>query len=565
MTIASLIVDVGTNTSKLTTGADEAVGALEKLESVSTTTSGSVDRLADSHGKLQAAANVLSTVGLPEAAIAVDTLATAEVGATVAAEGLATATSFLVTYFTVFVAAAVLVGEAIVKIAQRYEEAQLAAETLAAKQDVINKAIAEGAPAWISYGDAVKYVNTAFEHQQKAIPAVAAQQYMAHLQEVTNQQTQAAIEAWALQQGLAAIGHVLGEAGIGEQLKKQFEDGEKAIRKTREEHERWLQSVRDATIHMNLSTFTLHRFGAVELPMVESSLKGVDTELDHLDSVSLPDFHTKLQKIGESGIAPVTRHLDLLHATLAKLGQAFSPTSLFSNLVHSGMTAIFGVNGIITNLAQKGLELLGNLVMKGLSKIVGYFKNLFGGPDADELAGRELVARFEANFDSIDDMINQVADAVRAAGGTSEEAQALIKAMWDAEKQGAGATQAAIQKIIDLLHKIPTDVHVPVTVDYSFTGTPPPIPNDFPMPPDMPIEEMASGGSGLVTSPTMFYSAGNEEFAFSGEGKRFASGAREDGRMSQLLQAVAAELRALRQDQMQLLPLYLKAAVAQAH
>lgn len=32
---------------------------------------------------------------------------------------------------------------------------------------------------------------------------------------------------------------------------------------------------------------------------------------------------------------------------------------------------------------------------------------------------------------------------------------------------------------------------------------------------------MASGGMGRVTRPTMFYSAGNEDFAFSGEGKRF--------------------------------------------
>jgi hypothetical protein len=83
--------------------------------------------------------------------------------------------------------------------------------------------------------------------------------------------------------------------------------------------------------------------------------------------------------------------------------------------------------------------------------------------------------------------------------------------------------------------------------------------------PNIPTEQMAAGGSGRATGPMLFFTRGNEDFAFSGEGKRFASGAREDGRMSQLLQAVAAELRALRQDQMQLLPLYLKAAVAQAH
>jgi hypothetical protein len=39
-----------------------------------------------------------------------------------------------------------------------------------------------------------------------------------------------------------------------------------------------------------------------------------------------------------------------------------------------------------------------------------------------------------------------------------------------------------------------------------------------------PIVSEAAGGSGRAEGPTMFYSAGNEDFAFSGEGKSFGSG-----------------------------------------
>lgn len=39
---------------------------------------------------------------------------------------------------------------------------------------------------------------------------------------------------------------------------------------------------------------------------------------------------------------------------------------------------------------------------------------------------------------------------------------------------------------------------------------------------DVPVEPMASGGSGHATGPRLFFTRGNEDFAFSGEGKRFS-------------------------------------------
>jgi hypothetical protein len=319
MTIAGLIVDVGANIASLKTGMNEGAAALQRFDDVSGSTLGTVDRLIESHGKLQTAANLLSSVALPEASAAVSTLSSVETDATLATEGLASASSVLVTSFPMLVTGAVLLAEAIVKVAEKYEQAQLSAETMAAKQDVINKAISEGAPKLITYGDAIKYVNQKFEEQQAAIPAVAAHRYNEHLQEMWQKQVNAALAAQTLAEGLARVGTIIGEEGIGDKLKKQFDDGEKAIKKTREEHDRWIQSVQNATVHMNLSTFTLHRWGAVELPNVQSSLEGVDTAIDHLDSTTLPDFKTRLQHIGHEGIEPFTAKMRTLHDTVHSL------------------------------------------------------------------------------------------------------------------------------------------------------------------------------------------------------------------------------------------------------
>lgn len=46
--------------------------------------------------------------------------------------------------------------------------------------------------------------------------------------------------------------------------------------------------------------------------------------------------------------------------------------------------------------------------------------------------------------------------------------------------------------------------------------------NDTPLPPG--TLEMAGGGMGRVTKPTLFFSRGNEDYAFSGEGKSFGGG-----------------------------------------
>lgn len=80
-----------------------------------------------------------------------------------------------------------------------------------------------------------------------------------------------------------------------------------------------------------------------------------------------------------------------------------------------------------------------------------------------------------------------------------------------AEETGQ-AMKEAIEAAIGSIRAQP--IHVPTILDGIGGGG-----VDVPS-----IVPMAAGGAGRVTGPTLFYSAGQEDFAFSGEGRRFGSG-----------------------------------------
>lgn len=87
---------------------------------------------------------------------------------------------------------------------------------------------------------------------------------------------------------------------------------------------------------------------------------------------------------------------------------------------------------------------IGGLIAPLVSKL---FTALSGGPSQAELEGRKIVADFEKGFEGVDDMIESVGAAYRDVGLSSEQAMADVEALWRAEKAGAEATQAALEKI----------------------------------------------------------------------------------------------------------------------
>lgn len=88
----------------------------------------------------------------------------------------------------------------------------------------------------------------------------------------------------------------------------------------------------------------------------------------------------------------------------------------------------------------------GSLLGKGIDALFH-----IGGPSKAELAGRDVEAAFERGFGGFDQMMQKVGDAYAATGRSSQQAQADVKAMLDAEKHGAKATEDAISRINNVL------------------------------------------------------------------------------------------------------------------
>jgi hypothetical protein len=108
---------------------------------------------------------------------------------------------------------------------------------------------------------------------------------------------------------------------------------------------------------------------------------------------------------------------------------------------------------------------LGSLLDKAFSslgpKISAFFKKLFGGPSADEVAGRGLVAAFEdqvagslnaaqqaeAGGERWKQTVIAIRDAYLAVGRSEREALADAEKLWASSRQGAEASKSVIDEI----------------------------------------------------------------------------------------------------------------------
>jgi hypothetical protein len=90
------------------------------------------------------------------------------------------------------------------------------------------------------------------------------------------------------------------------------------------------------------------------------------------------------------------------------------------------------------------IPVVGGLVGPLLGKLFGAF-----GPSQQELQGRQVEGQFEQSFGGFQQMMLAVGKAYEATGRSAQQAQADVKALMDAEKQGGDAAKAAISKIND--------------------------------------------------------------------------------------------------------------------
>ena len=189
------------------------------------------------------------------------------------------------------------------------------------------------------------------------------------------------------------------------------------------------------------------------------------------DMVDLIGQH--IDRLDDVMVAPVERQTteaagffgglrDNVGGMLGDLGSRFLD---FSAISESIMLGIFGPSGFIANLALQGMQKLTGLVWSGVQKIGSFFKNMFGGPSAEELAGREVVEAFERNLhqmlddaqlleagnDSWRATVIAVRDAYLAAGKTEAEALEITALLWEAAKEGPEAVKAVIESIQPVL------------------------------------------------------------------------------------------------------------------
>lgn len=150
--------------------------------------------------------------------------------------------------------------------------------------------------------------------------------------------------------------------------------------------------------------------------------------------------------------------------------------------------------------------------------------------DAHTAAIEKITEKYAEQFKAIDTEYKTLSDSVAAEAEEAEMGAQETKdraRMAELEKDRAALAQKQQEEIaaedahfdallaagLDTNNQLRDAYGIPLKIPYEFVGL-----NSPGLPPAVP---MAEGGYGRVTAPTLFYSRGNEDFAFSGEGRGF--------------------------------------------
>jgi len=151
---------------------------------------------------------------------------------------------------------------------------------------------------------------------------------------------------------------------------------------------------------------------------------------------------------------------------------------------------------------------------------------------AHKAAVDEIQAKYAEGFKAIDAEYKKLSDSVAAEAEEAEMGaqERLDRArMEQLEKDRAALEQQAAQELAakdetfaavlasgqGVREQLDSMFGAPLRIPYEFVGL---------NAPGLPAVPMADGGYGRVLAPTLFYSRGNEDFAFSGEGRSFGMG-----------------------------------------
>lgn len=136
-------------------------------------------------------------------------------------------------------------------------------------------------------------------------------------------------------------------------------------------------------------------------------------------------------------------------------------------LIEAGSKIGNGIAKLLPKAFASAIPAIGALIGPGIQLLWNGIKKLFGGPSAEELAGRDVKKQFQDSFGSFEDMLGEIATVYQATGRTAEMARRDVERLMAAEKQGA----EAVKKIRDEInkafeeHKARWDATVDATAD----------------------------------------------------------------------------------------------------
>lgn len=211
-----------------------------------------------------------------------------------------------------------------------------------------------------------------------------------------------------------------------------------------------------------------------------------------------------------------------------------SMASGIMGIVSAAMAAVQGIKAIWSALDRN----------KGRDLVVDFAESL-GGFDALQAKLLALGAAGEALWikltqgvgrndpkaaqAAIDEVTKALADQEAAQGEATVATEEAAAATIETATQASAALDALGPKIdankiqwSDWSESVTSDVN---RIADALRGLSLPAPGGVPGPALPPVEGMADGGFGRVTRPTLFYSRGQEDYAFSGEGRSFGMSA----------------------------------------
>jgi len=396
--------------------------------------------------------------------------AEAEVAATTATVGFGTAVTTTaagvvagVAALAPLIAAHGIVTKYLVDYIEESEKAAAKAEAQAAKQDVINKALSEGAKAGISYAEAIKFVNEQDRHRLALIPEQAYKTYRKSLDDAAEAARRLGAEQEAAAQGGLANGEIIRQES---DIVKQMADATKKATEEKKKHEeadkraaeaakRFSDSVKNLTTDAIGAAKGLGIYGAL-LPDLSSNTAQFADQTILLGS-ALDSTKKDVEALQRAGRFLSAAMVDV-NQQLLKLPNVHSSLEGVDTAIHGTGDGLGELSRAFSELAQISDGAMSDIV-RGLGEAISGINLATKAAEAFAKAGDNIAVSFASALSVISSMVSIgltlggiVADLLPGEGPTQKFIDQVEAAIAKAKELQQAAHDAA-QAEADLLNE----------------------------------------------------------------------------------------------------------------